>query len=163
MCSHLNILTPHEKCEVWDRKGIAPRSVRLSAPKHIIVSQLCFEASCSNVCPLSRCESLLHNKYRKGVLVCVCMKGCARTHTLFLKLVWNMMWIWVTQFLTFYWNTHYNQIKPPPPPPPHTHFSFSFFSSLFLFSPWHTLTHAELPSQTLAVWWVRDEHTWCLV
>lgn len=36
---------------------------------------LCFQASCSNFCPFfffRRCESSLHNKYRKGVLVCVC-------------------------------------------------------------------------------------------
>lgn len=30
---------------------------------------LCLESSCPNVCPLSRCESLLHNNYRKGVPV----------------------------------------------------------------------------------------------
>lgn len=32
-----------------------------------LFSLLCLESSCPSVCPLSRCERLLHNKYRKGV------------------------------------------------------------------------------------------------
>lgn len=32
-----------------------------------LFSLLCFESSCPNVCPLSRCERFLDNKHRKGV------------------------------------------------------------------------------------------------
>lgn len=60
---------------------------------------LCFEASCSNVCPLTRCESLLHNKYRKGVLVCLCemLRVDVRIHILFKPCFKQsrMKWVWV--------------------------------------------------------------------
>lgn len=62
-----------------------------AAPEHnaqcVIVSALfsllCLGASCSSFGPLTRCESLLLNKWRKGVMLCLCVMlrvhvpGCA--------------------------------------------------------------------------------------
>lgn len=88
--SNPNFLTSNEKCNVCDRGALlrTPCGVVISAfcyPPNstmyhcvTLFSLLCVETSCSNFCPFTRCESLLHNKHRKGVLVYVCVK-CGST------------------------------------------------------------------------------------
>lgn len=47
----------------------APRLNRVSLCHTVFFALLCAEASCSNVCLLTRCKSLFQNKHRKGVVV----------------------------------------------------------------------------------------------
>lgn len=138
--SHLNFLTSNEKYSVCDRKGIAsdPKlryNICPQTQQCIIVSNmLCFEASCSNVCPLTRCESLLHNKYRKGVLVCLCemLRVYVRIHIVFKPCFKQsrMKWVWVFSkiFVSFFFKRNeYFQVL--------SHILLSLFF------------HSELPSQ----------------
>lgn len=69
--SHISGFSLQEE-KVWCLKRETGHCCR--SPADTLFSLLCFGAqtSCSNFCPYTRCESLLHNKYRKGVLVCVC-------------------------------------------------------------------------------------------
>lgn len=80
---NLNFPTSNEKCNMWDRKGTAADPMCRSniCPRTrqcIIVSGCCccfvfrLPARTSVLFFFRRCESSLHNKYRKGVLVCVC-------------------------------------------------------------------------------------------
>ena len=99
-------------CETERARLQIPCAVPVSAPEHDNVS-LCqavvaalFSGFLLKLLSffffflLRRCESSLHNKYRKGVLVCVCVKcgGCTRRSAFFCLTSSQTRMEWVSVF-----------------------------------------------------------------
>lgn len=112
-----------------------------------LFSLLCFEASCSNYCLFTRCESFQHNKYRKGVLVCVCL--C------------EMWWVQSLIQIVLRWVYSLTVINTQQLLDKKKHFIVRIFFTTRECS--LTLSVIALILAQLTVRWVKAEATWCIV
>lgn len=114
--------------------------------------QIVFTALCSSFLlkygSFTRCESLLHNKYRKGVLLCVCE-------------MWQLL-LFVHTFLFFCYLTHLYRAAWVSVMNNFFHTYFLYMLEFFLALSFIPLTH-KTSFSNLTAWWVKDEATWRIV